>query len=70
MLYRVFNNNYNMCADKSGWCSRVKEILSSVNDENSYDNKLQVDIKSRHEKLCKNYFDRIIEDAIVNKPKL
>ena len=25
MLYKVFNNDYNMCADKSGWCSRVKE---------------------------------------------
>ena len=39
MLYKMFNNDYNMCADKSGWGSRVKEILSSINDENSYGNK-------------------------------
>ena len=45
MLYKVFNNDYNTCVDNSGWCSRVKEILSSINDENSYDNKLQVGIK-------------------------
>ena len=51
MLYKVFNNDYKMCADKIGWCSRVKEILSSVNDENSYGNNLQVDIKSTREKL-------------------
>ena len=70
MLYKVFNNDYNMCADKSGWCSWVKEILSSIDDENSYDNKIQVDIRYTHEKLCKNYFDDIIEDAIANKPKL
>ena len=57
-------------ADKSGWCSRVKKMLSSISYVNSYDNKLQVYIRSTHEKLCKNYFVRIIKDAKVNKPKL